>query len=252
MRYAGTRLAYLSEHAGRPVTSRVPAKIEPRATGELGRAVVPSDPRSGRNEHRAAKAPNHVVPRTEGDHPGDREIRGWLLEHLRATPDVRVVQELGLLRGEIRADIAVISSRLHGFEIKSRHDSLERLPRQRAIYNRVFDWVTLVTCEHHLKRARRMIPGWWGIWEVVLVDGVMQLVESRPPTENPSVDVDVLAQLLWKDELVELLRHSGGKSLERQNRRVLRERLVESLPQSVLRSEVARQLRRRENWRADS
>jgi hypothetical protein len=186
----------------------------------------------------------------DADPPRDREIRRCLLDRLRRTLGVRVVEELALLRGEIRADIALISSRFDGFEIKSRHDSLERLPRQRAIYNRVFDRVTLVTSPHHLKRARRMIPSWWGIWTARSEGGVLDISELRAPQENPQVDVEALVQLFWKDEIIELLRsREGGRGLQNRTRRDLCRRLVCEVPHLELRRVVRETLGRRENWR---
>ena len=182
--------------------------------------------------------------------PRDREIRRCLVERLRETHGVRVVEELALLRGEIRADIALISSRFDGFEIKSRHDSLARLPKQRAIYSRVFDRVTLVTSPHHLKRARRMIPSWWGIWTARSDGGVLDISELRAPEENPQVDVEALVQLFWKDELIEILRsREGGSGLQNRTRRDLCRRLVDQVPHSELKRSVREMLGRRENWR---
>ena len=49
---------------------------------------------------------------------------------LGENPNSRVVDELELLRGVVRVDVAVISDTLHGYEIKSASDNLIRLPNQ--------------------------------------------------------------------------------------------------------------------------
>ena len=48
--------------------------------------------------------------------------------------DTIIVEELGLCRGSVRADIAVINGLMKGFEIKSDRDTLQRsLPKRRSI-----------------------------------------------------------------------------------------------------------------------
>ncbi|WP_052770006.1 sce7726 family protein [Paenibacillus sp. IHB B 3415] len=50
-----------------------------------------------------------------------------------------VVDELDVCFGSARVDVAVINGRLHGFEIKSESDNLDRLPSQIEFYSRVFE-----------------------------------------------------------------------------------------------------------------
>lgn len=45
-----------------------------------------------------------------------------------------VVEELGLFHGASRVDLAVVGRSLHGYEIKSDRDSLDRLEQQAADY----------------------------------------------------------------------------------------------------------------------
>jgi hypothetical protein len=61
-----------------------------------------------------------------------------------ANENTLVVDELGILNGKSRADIAVINGYLVGFEIKSDEDSLTRLNDQVEAYNAVFDRSTLI------------------------------------------------------------------------------------------------------------
>ena len=95
---------------------------------------------------------------------------------LRET-DTIIVEELGLCRGSVRADIAVINGLMKGFEIKSDRDTLQRLLTQAMVYSRVFDTATLVTAERHVAGAMLALPPWWGI-EVIGNDG--SLTEVRP------------------------------------------------------------------------
>ena len=57
--------------------------------------------------------------------------------HLRqhiAREDVLIIDELGLAHAQSRIDLAVFNGHLHGYEIKSAGDTLERLPRQLSFY----------------------------------------------------------------------------------------------------------------------
>jgi hypothetical protein len=78
----------------------------------------------------------------------DRDVRAAVLRKLAAVygndANTRIVQEMGVCSGSVRIDIAVINSELWGYELKSERDTLERLPSQAKLYNRVFDRVTLV------------------------------------------------------------------------------------------------------------
>ncbi|HHY79514.1 MAG TPA: sce7726 family protein, partial [Thermoanaerobacter sp.] len=52
-------------------------------------------------------------------------------------PDTIFVNELDICFGTARIDVAVINGKMHGFEIKSEQDNLERLPAQIEAYNKI-------------------------------------------------------------------------------------------------------------------
>ena len=63
----------------------------------------------------------------------DVEIRLALhskLKPYRTAPNTIVVDELGLSHAKARIDVAVINGCVHGYEIKSSLDTLNRLPAQ--------------------------------------------------------------------------------------------------------------------------
>ena len=78
----------------------------------------------------------------------DIDIRQVLLKKLSAEyrydPDTIIIEELGLCQGEARIDLALVNGFIHGYEIKSERDTLERLPSQIEIYCRTLDTVTIV------------------------------------------------------------------------------------------------------------
>jgi hypothetical protein len=165
--------------------------------------------------------------------------------------DTRVVNELGLKHGRSRADIAVINDYLIGFEIKSDVDSLKRLDLQIESYNSVFDRVTLVVGLNHLREAKMLIPQWWGITSAIEgYVGEINFETIRTEEMNPSVDDFSVAQLLWRNEVQEILINFGviGKVLK-QKRSILYRVLIDSLESQVLRSVVRKYIMNRRNWR---
>lgn len=190
------------------------------------------------------------TPATDGD------IRAALyateLVHDPACADSRVVPELGICQGEFRIDVAVVTrAALRGYEIKSGRDTLARLPSQAAAYSRVFDVVTLVSGASHLDAARAVVPPWWRILVAGEGCGGPALRVVREGTRNPAPDPLAVAQLLWRTELVAMLRDCGApKPLLRRARWELWPALVEALSPDELGSRVRSALRQRQRWRA--
>lgn len=140
----------------------------------------------------------------------DCDMRQALIESLVNIPefnndDTFWVNELDICGGITRADVAVVNGKLHGYEIKSPQDNLERLPLQVPSYNQVFDTMTLITCEKHLKKSRTIIPKWWGIFCISKTKNGLVIKVKRKPKQNKNVSPLQLAQLLWKDELIEFI-----------------------------------------------
>ncbi|MHB1843986.1 MAG: sce7726 family protein [Deltaproteobacteria bacterium] len=166
-------------------------------------------------------------------------------------PDTLVLNELGLWYGTARVDVAVINGRIHGFEIKSDADTLERLDGQAAVYSAVLDRVTLVVGEKHLSAAQSRIPDWWGI--KVARQGARQAVhfaEMRRPTDNPSMIPVAVAALLWCHELEDLLGECNSlRGVKGKSRDILSRRAAEVLNLSDLRAAVRARLKARHGWR---
>ena len=139
----------------------------------------------------------------------DGEIRSKLISTLRRQDKSAVIiEELPLLRGRGRADLAFVNGSLSGYEIKSDRDSLRRLGDQVQHYNTVFEYATVVLTESHLRNARRIIPLQWGIM-LAGNDGKANLRCVRSPKLNRATDPEALARLLWKRECVRALAHNG-------------------------------------------
>lgn len=144
-----------------------------------------------------------------GDGARDAGLRRVLVRQLREAHGCAevplVVEEMGLHHGQARADVAALSSVIHGFELKSERDNLRRLPLQVFWYGRVLDRCTLVAAEAHLAHTLAVVPSWWGVKRVHRrgVELVLEQVrEARPNPEQQLVD---LARLLWREEALEEL-----------------------------------------------
>lgn len=186
-----------------------------------------------------------------GDPELRKAVKGSLLAPLSNDPSTLVIEELGLRHGAARIDIAVVNGDLHGYELKSDHDSLRRLPRQVCIYNSVLDRITLVVTAHHLPQATPMIPSWW---DVLLAEstptGEITFRKMQAGAANPNVSAQAVAALLWRDEALRLLEmHGAAKGLRSKPRKILYNRLAELIDPPQLRSYVREQLRARGDWR---
>jgi hypothetical protein len=188
----------------------------------------------------------------------DADIRRVLRQHLESTfkdeGTTMIIEELGLCRGTLRVDIAVVNGVLKGYEIKSDQDTLLRLSSQAATYNRVFDTMTVVVAERHLHAAEMLIPSWWAIQVAKASDAPVPLeIEFvRGESVNPSVDPGSLVQLLWRDEVLKLLGQIEPlKALKRKPRRILWETLATTVPLPELKAMVCACLRSRSRWRLD-
>jgi len=170
--------------------------------------------------------------------------------------DTRIVHELALCQAEARVDVAAVNGRLVGWEIKTRADTLTRLPRQQDVYSRVFDRVWLVADDRHIEPALAMIPSWWGVMRIRDQAGACRLTLVRPSRLNRSVDVHSLVRLLWRAEALAELEALGlATGLGRSPRRVVWERLAYAVPKHIsrarLQERVLERLIDRDGWRVD-
>jgi hypothetical protein len=180
----------------------------------------------------------------------DRELRDAFVRKklMRGKPPrLRLFHEFSLEHGSTRIDILVVSSILHGYELKSDRDSLRRLPNQARIYSAILDKVTLVTSYLHALDALDIIPSWWGV--TLAHEGRREAIHFEPARSakrNPAVNAKALAELLWRGEALDLLRALGfdsGFYSKRRDR--IYERVVEVAGIPGIHDAVIRQLHER-------
>lgn len=185
----------------------------------------------------------------------DYDIRTALKQKLKSInviePDTLIIDEVGLCKGAVRVDIAVVNGTFNGYEIKSEQDTLERLPLQEEVYSRTFDTVTIVTSGRHVNKIMERVPCWWGITEALMRGGEVWFQVIRQPALNPHIDPFSLVQLLWRDEAVTVLKERGlAEGMLSKPRRALWQRIADNLSVEELREVVRECLKARANWRA--
>ena len=94
-------------------------------------------------------------------------LRSKLLADHAEEGDTALMEELGLCRGRVRVDLALVNGHLNGYEIKSDRDTLTRLETQAEIYMKVFDRLTIVVGSKHLSSIGTRLPEWWGILQAI-------------------------------------------------------------------------------------
>jgi hypothetical protein len=180
-----------------------------------------------------------------------RRFHKQVLMPYHTAANALVIDELGLQHGRCRADIAIVNGRMIGYEIKGETDSLKRLREQVRAYNAVFDQATVITTTKHRRRVMAKIPRWWGV--IICNAAPRRRITFeiwREARMNERVKSLAVARLLWRNEALAILAKLGEpKSILREPRAKLYERLTENLELPQLTQRVRNCLRRRKNWR---
>ena len=187
----------------------------------------------------------------------ESDIRKALLERLTVSetkkdPLARIQEEVELRLGAARIDVAVFNGKIHGFEIKSADDTLDRLPSQIGVYNQVFEYMTLVVAGKHCERAMSLIPSWW---EVLVPrqqkNGAIRFEKARPGQRNPQTIPIAQAEWLWKEEILEILDKKGlANGVRSKPKRILWKVLSEKLSRRDLSAAIRTSMKQRPSRRA--
>jgi hypothetical protein len=173
-----------------------------------------------------------------------------LLSHAWRSDDTLVVDELGVLHGAARVDIAVINGHIRGLELKADADTLGRLPRQIDAYGQVVDRASIVTTDRHVDGALKLLPPWWGIVTASATASGVRFRRLRTERANPEVDTSALLALLWRSEALELLlKFDGSNRVLRMSRKELYAELSALLSKRTLSAHVRSTLKSRQKWR---
>ena len=178
-----------------------------------------------------------------------RELDALLRQRHADDPNTLIRHEMGLCAGKRRVDIALLNGEMSGYEIKSDEDTLFRLLGQADAYGRVFDRVTLVTTSRHREKSMDLLPLWWGIIVARQERGYVILETVREPDFNTELDPFALAQLLWRDEALDVLRDRGlSKGLSKKARYYVWLTLAQAVAIEELRIIVRERVKGRPEW----
>ncbi len=162
----------------------------------------------------------------------------------------RIIDEVDILQGKVRADIMVLNGHMHGFEIKSSYDDLSRLPNQIDAYSKVFDYSSVVLAEKHLEGALRYVPDWWGVYIIRELEKKPCVIRYKQAKKNLNTDPHEVVKLLWKDEVLrELSNRNLDIGIKSKPKKILWEKLAESIELHELMYVVRENLKARTNWR---
>ena len=161
------------------------------------------------------------------------------------------IDELGLAHARSRIDIAVINGCIHGYEIKSDKDNLTRFGTQIDTYRQTLQKLTFVAAPKHVAGIMSRAPQWCGVIaaEQGPRGGIKFMVERNAAT-NPEVDPVMMAHLLWRDEVIELLDQAGyaAKDLRRPKKQ-LYQMLCEAMTVSEITASILAFMTQRSKWR---
>lgn len=173
------------------------------------------------------------------------------LRRVKAHPDTLVIDELGLAHAKCRVDVAVINGCIHGYEIKSAKDTLDRLNTQIDIYRRTLQKLTIVAAPKHVAGIMTRAPEWCGLIAAEQGPrGGISFHMMRNAVANPDVDPVMMAHLLWRDEVIDLLSQVGYAPRElRRPRKHLYEMLCEAMTIREITASIRTFMVQRQAWR---
>ena len=173
------------------------------------------------------------------------------LRRVKAQPDTLVIDELGLAHAKSRIDVAVINGCIHGYEIKSAKDTLDRFETQMDIYRQTLQKLTIVAAPKHVAGIMSHAPKWCGVIAAEQGPrGGISFHVLRNAAANPDIDPVMMAHLLWRDEVIELLDQAGYAPKElRRPRKQLYEMLCETMTLREITGSIRAFMVQRQTWR---
>lgn len=185
----------------------------------------------------------------------DADIRSALhakrLRRAKSHPETLVIDELGLAHAQSRIDVAVINGCIHGYEIKSAKDNLDRFATQIDIYRQTLQKLTLVVAPKHVAGVMGHAPEWCGVITAEQGPrGGINFQVLRNAAANPEINPVMMAHLLWRDEVIELLDRAGYAPKDlRRPRKQLYEMLCEAMTLREITASIRSFMAQRQTWR---
>jgi len=127
--------------------------------------------------------------------------------------DSKVVEEMKIPIANARIDMAVINGSFHGYEIKGSSDTLQRLPNQLVAYSYVFDYLVIITEEKYIDKIISMVPDWVAVAVCSNKESEIIYNVKKEGHRNVNKNGFYLAKLLWKEELLDVLKENNFKNV---------------------------------------
>ena len=197
-----------------------------------------------------AHASQNAVPEEVTEQAIRQFVKARLPRLVRSPPGAFLVEEMEVCSGRARIDLAVIADLLIGIEIKGPRDDVTRLPGQAKSYSQCFDHVVLIVPESLAVKARALIPDWWGLITGARIDGRIRYRVERRPEPNPSLNLEKVLSLLWREEINALLADLlGCNPKHKATKKSIRAELLAQVESPILHHASLRKLRERTDWR---
>jgi len=146
---------------------------------------------------------------------------------------IRVIEEKNILSS--RADVlGVIDGAIIGIELKSDHDTYQRLKTQVRDYEKVCDHCFAAVGQSHVKHIAEHIPDYWGIL-VVSEDDTYLLREAG---ENPNLVMKAQIALMWRRELDMLLLKNELPKYKGRSKAFVQDKILEKVDISILKKQM--------------
>lgn len=143
-----------------------------------------------------------------------------------------------------RADLALFSgATATGYEIKTARDTLGHFPRQRPLYEHLFDACHLAVTARHLEEARALTPLFWGLILLSETHEVERVVRAARPRQG-RLSLAHLLWALWSEDLLILVNRFYGRLPAKRTREALIGLLLRA-PEAQVREAAFERLRDR-------
>lgn len=182
----------------------------------------------------------------------DKDIRKALIESIKKknnNHNFRIIEEMNVCDGKSRIDVAVANGHLCGYEIKSDVDTLDRLQFQTTSYNKTFDRITIVIGSKFSDKILDYIPDFWGVCVAKQNKNRIKLCYIRKAKYNTNVDSFSLLNLLWKNELFDMLYPLKIKGLSKMKKSELMNHVINNYSKTYIRDYTREILKTRDYWR---
>ncbi len=164
----------------------------------------------------------------------DPDMREILFETYENTGErLRIFEELVI--GKSRADVILVKeNEILGFEIKSDKDNLIRLTTQVKNYERFCDKCYIVTGVHYIDKIEEAVPKHWGVYDIAKDENGNLHIEmfreaNRNPKERPTTKLKNQMNLLWRSELIKIVKTYKLGGVTKRNKRQLRDLIIEKM-----------------------